>query len=303
MVQDIDFTYTVDIDPPAEASTPPKNQQNNEPVNAESLDVGIPSYTEFYGPLGQNHPDVTDQIDLQAERDKASQRAIDSLGSDPRLKVDPNSLSERKRHELDPKTDYIEDLGARPLPLDFGTEPAAPEYFSAPYASNSEGDIGEALWNIYRLFFGGTSPNYRIHDIYGETRDVYPEPDSGVMADQAIAIITSVGYFAKTFAIKVTPIGYTRGFRAVSEAEYQDILKTGKLRGGSRNGLEGKWFSESLEGATKHGNELHKGEPYRIIEAFLPDDAPSLHLDPNIDGHGPSRYIGPEDLDDIIILP
>ncbi len=97
------------------------------------------------------------------------------------------------------------------------------------------------------------------------------------------------------------PDGYTRVYRAVSEAEYQDILKTGQLRQGP-NSLEGKWFADSLEGAKAHATGNGKTPPlfpdgkYRLIEVDVPNNAPSLSTRPNLDGHGPARYLHNDDL-------
>jgi hypothetical protein len=98
-------------------------------------------------------------------------------------------------------------------------------------------------------------------------------------------------------ASRVLPVpkGYTRVYRAVSEAEYQQILKTGKLEMG-KGTLEGKWFADSIEGAKAHGKGLYPDGKFRLIEADVPDNAPSLHKDPNLDGRGPSRYLHIEDL-------
>ena len=97
------------------------------------------------------------------------------------------------------------------------------------------------------------------------------------------------------------PDGHTRVYRAVSEAEYQDIVRTGQLRQGP-NSLEGKWFADSLAGAiafaTGDGRTppLFPGGAYGIIEVDVPNDAPSLATRPNLDGHGPARYLHNDDL-------
>lgn len=60
------------------------------------------------------------------------------------------------------------------------------------------------------------------------------------------------------------PEGHVRGYRAVSESEYRDILATGELRVGP-NSLEGKWFGESAEVAKRHGDYWYGQGRYRII--------------------------------------
>jgi hypothetical protein len=94
------------------------------------------------------------------------------------------------------------------------------------------------------------------------------------------------------------PPGHTRVYRAVSEAEYQDILATGRFREGI-NSLGGKWFADSLDGARLHGDDLYPDGAYRILEADVPDDAPTLYQSPNLDGFGPARYLDVLDLNDV----
>src|ERR1700722_12250969 len=98
------------------------------------------------------------------------------------------------------------------------------------------------------------------------------------------------------------PDGYTRVYRAVSEAEYQDILATGLLRQGP-NSLEGKWFADSLEDAKAHGKGLMPDGNFRLVEVDVPDNAPSLHLDPDLDGRGPARFLHNDDLATLVPRP
>lgn len=91
------------------------------------------------------------------------------------------------------------------------------------------------------------------------------------------------------------PHGHSRVYRAVSEAEYQDILRTGQLRQGP-NSMEGKWFADTMDGVRLHGDALEGAGKYRIIEVDIPNNLPSLHLDPNLDLRGPARYLDGTDL-------
>ena len=95
---------------------------------------------------------------------------------------------------------------------------------------------------------------------------------------------------------------FSRVYRAVSEAEYQDVLKSGRFQQGP-NSLEGKWFADSLEGAEAHGKALFPEEKYHLIEADVPNDAPSLFKQPNLDLRGPARYLHLDDLNDVIPRP
>jgi RHS repeat-associated protein len=101
----------------------------------------------------------------------------------------------------------------------------------------------------------------------------------------------------RTFRPNSTPVpqGHTRAYRAVSEAEYQDILATGRMRQGP-NSLEGKWFADSLEGAQAHGTGLYPDGRFRLVEVDIPNNAPSLATRTNLDGRGPARYLHNDDL-------
>ena len=101
---------------------------------------------------------------------------------------------------------------------------------------------------------------------------------------------------------QTAPQGLTRAFRAVSEAEYQQILRTGKFEVGP-NAMEGKWFADSFEGATAHGNALEGPGQFRIIEADVPNNAPSLYTHSNMDGRGPARYLHIDDLQGVTPRP
>ena len=89
--------------------------------------------------------------------------------------------------------------------------------------------------------------------------------------------------------------GYTRVYRAVSEAEYQDIVASGQLRQGP-NSLEGKWFAGSRTGCKAHGRALHPNSRFLLIEVDIPNDAKSLFFDVNLDGRGPAFYLHNDDL-------
>ncbi len=117
----------------------------------------------------------------------------------------------------------------------------------------------------------------------------------------------SVACAAKCFGLgavepNIPRQGYTRVYRAVSEAEYQDIVTTGRFRQGP-NSMEGKWFADSLKGAQDHGNALFKKHAFRLIEADVPDSAPSLYRLPNLDDFGPARYLDLDDLNGVTPNP
>jgi hypothetical protein len=66
------------------------------------------------------------------------------------------------------------------------------------------------------------------------------------------------------------------------------------------NSLEGKWFADTLQGAEKHGERLYGSGNYHLVEANVPDDAPSLYRKDNMDGHGPARYLHLDDLHNVV---
>lgn len=107
---------------------------------------------------------------------------------------------------------------------------------------------------------------------------------------------TLVGLGLRVPASIPVPAGHTRVYRAVSEAEFQDILQVGHFRKGSNSFEFGKWFADSPEGAKLHGDALMGVGKYRIIEADVPSNAPSLYQPDNMDGRGPARYLSLEDL-------
>jgi hypothetical protein len=90
-------------------------------------------------------------------------------------------------------------------------------------------------------------------------------------------------------------LGYTTAYRAVSQTEYDNALSTGKFSQGP-NSLEGKWFADTYANALLHGDALDGFGNFRILEADLPDDAPSLFKVQNLDGRGPATYIHLDDL-------
>ena len=158
-------------------------------------------------------------------------------------------------------------------------------------------NTGDALWNYDR------TASAIGHSVYDTVQGVLAgDPDAG---GDALSFVTG-GAALKAIrglrlggqAAGVIPQGYSRVYRAVSEAEYLDILRTKRFRQGP-NSLEGKWFADSIEGARLHGDALQGRGKYRLIEADLPDSAPSLFRQSNLDGYGPARYLHQDDLNNV----
>jgi hypothetical protein len=79
-------------------------------------------------------------------------------------------------------------------------------------------------------------------------------------------------------------------YRAVSEGEFQQLMRTGKFEA-VPSSLEGKFFAESAEDAAQWGEMLEGASHYRIVEVALPASvAKSLLRWEKPDGIGPASY-------------
>ena len=117
-------------------------------------------------------------------------------------------------------------------------------------------------------------------------------PDTSVASD-IVPISEAVGG---------APSDFTTAYRAVSQAEYDDALATGSFNQGP-NSLEGKWFADSYDNALLHGDALQGPGNFNILEADLPNNAPSLFKLQNLDGRGPATYIHLDDLNGVTPRP
>jgi RHS repeat-associated protein len=95
--------------------------------------------------------------------------------------------------------------------------------------------------------------------------------------------------------------GTTKLFRAVGEAEFKQLMSTGKFAAGP-NSLAGKFFAETAEHAQKWGEAMMGKGNFRIIEAELPASAADkLMRWERLDGIGPARYGELEQLVDAVV--
>ena len=79
-------------------------------------------------------------------------------------------------------------------------------------------------------------------------------------------------------------------YRAVSEGEFQQLMRTGKFEV-VPSSLEGKFFAESAEDAAQWGEMLEGASHYRIVEIALPASvAQGLVRWEKLAGIGPARY-------------
>jgi hypothetical protein len=74
-----------------------------------------------------------------------------------------------------------------------------------------------------------------------------------------LALATNYGVAMETITL----------YRAVSEVEYQQLMRTGKFAS-IPSSLEGKFFAESAEDAAQWGEMLEGAGSYRIVEVVLP---------------------------------
>src|SRR5688572_18074936 len=93
-----------------------------------------------------------------------------------------------------------------------------------------------------------------------------------------------------------------RVFRAVSEKEHQQILRTGRFET-TPESCEGKHFAGSLEGASKFGEMLYGRGEFSIVEADVPAEARSLYRWSDLDGCGPAFFLHIADLLDVTPRP
>jgi RHS repeat-associated protein len=99
---------------------------------------------------------------------------------------------------------------------------------------------------------------------------------------------------AKELIKNISKKTMVRVYRAVSQCEYEQIIRTGKFEK-VYNGAEGKYFADTLEGARAHGNDLEGAGKYHIMEADIPEDAASKTWS-DLDGKGSARYVPIENL-------
>jgi hypothetical protein len=88
-------------------------------------------------------------------------------------------------------------------------------------------------------------------------------------------------------------------YRAVSEAEFHDLIRTGKFRQTPRS-LEGKWFAVNAEDAARWGNALQGLGNYRIIEVEAPEKIAEQFFRVDwLDNIGPAMYAELDELGNV----
>jgi hypothetical protein len=165
------------------------------------------------------------------------------------------------------------------------------------------------------LFTINTDPYVRRGWVIGPTPEQYAAyMRSGAVADASWEI---VGLFipgrlgtkalGATLATKAgaeaVETGTTTLFRAVSHAEFEQIMKTGTFQAG-RNSVGGKYFAESAEDAARWGEKLEGKGNFKIIDAQIPTvKANELMRWERLDNIGPARYAELDQLRGATIRP
>jgi len=104
--------------------------------------------------------------------------------------------------------------------------------------------------------------------------------DKGLVEAHHLALAANYGVAMETMTL----------YRAVSEVEFQQLMRTGKFAV-VPSSLEGKFVAESAEDAAQWGEMLEGASNYRIVEVEFPTSvAKSLLRWEKLDGIGPARY-------------
>jgi len=95
--------------------------------------------------------------------------------------------------------------------------------------------------------------------------------------------------------------GTTTLYRAVSNAEFEQIMETGTFEAGA-NSLGGKWFAETAEHANQWGEILEGKGAFKVVDAKIPTvQADKFMRLERLDGIGPARYAELDQLKNAVI--
>jgi len=93
----------------------------------------------------------------------------------------------------------------------------------------------------------------------------------------------------------------TTRYRAVSNAEFEQIMETGTFEAGA-NSLGGKWFAETAEHANQWGEILEGKGAFKVVDAKIPSvEADKFMRLERLDGIGPARYAELDQLKNAVI--
>lgn len=142
------------------------------------------------------------------------------------------------------------------------------------------GQFRRMLFNMATDNYEGALGNFAMASIDGGTLAAGAMGKGGVTAAS----------FADDAARAVADDGMTTLYRAVSNAEFEQIMKDGVFKAGP-NSLGGKWFAESAEHAAQWGQKLEGTSGFRIVDVRVPTaQANKFMRIERLDGIGPARY-------------
>jgi hypothetical protein len=136
------------------------------------------------------------------------------------------------------------------------------------------------MFNVATENYDGAMGNFMVSSVDGGTLA------AGAMGRGGTAAVSLVDDAARAVADN----GMTTLYRAVSHAEFEQIMKDGVFKTSS-NSLGGKWFAESAEHAAQWGQKLEGTSGFRIVDVRIPTvQADKLMRIGSLDGIGPARY-------------
>jgi hypothetical protein len=101
--------------------------------------------------------------------------------------------------------------------------------------------------------------------------------------------------------VGATVEGTTTLYRAVGEAEFEQIMRTATFEAGP-NSLGGKWFAESAEHAAQWGTKLEGKGAFEVVDAQIPTVRANKFMRvESLDGIGPARYAELDQLKNAVI--
>lgn len=129
----------------------------------------------------------------------------------------------------------------------------------------------------------------------------WPAVRQGINAVGIASFVTGFSGIVGGGASQAEAQSTVRLYRAVSEEEFQQILKTGVFEGAG--GAEGKYFATTMEHASKWGEALMGKGNFRIIQLDLPPElVQQFYYWSNLDDIGPAYFAELEQLKDLLLI-
>jgi|GEM_PF-1516109 len=150
---------------------------------------------------------------------------------------------------------------------------------------------------------GPTPEQYKAYMRSGAVEDVSWD-FVGLFIPGRIGAKALAGAVGTKAAIEAVEGSVTTLYRAVSHAEFEQIMKTGTFQAGKNSASFGKYFAESAEDAAKWGEKLEGKGNYRIVDAQIPTlKANEMMRWEKLDNIGPARYATFDELKGAKIRP